>query len=114
MDTVNGTITNGEAKVLAAMACETDPENVESFLVLTFNHRAVGHHELIMAGDVTVDPIMVAQMLSVCAMAIDLLGNPVSLLLQRSDYERKTRPEMEAKIIRFCHHIRRSRLPFRK
>lgn len=51
----DGTLTVGEAKVSVGMMTDLDPQNIEAFVVLAYNHRAHDDHELIICSNLGED-----------------------------------------------------------
>jgi hypothetical protein len=73
---MTGKLTNGEAKTLTAMACETDPAAVEAYLVIAFKHNDRHEHELIVAGNITHSADATVGLLVLAMNTAMNLGNP--------------------------------------
>jgi hypothetical protein len=98
-----GQLTNGEARTLAAMACEENPETLEVFLVIAFRHNDPGVHSVIVSGNITHSGEAVMGLLSLAAETVQGSGNTVK------DY---APGQTDNKILRFCGHIRTRGFPF--
>lgn len=50
---VDGNMTNGETRNLAAIASEIDPETLEAFVIIAWQHHAPHKHEVIVTSNVS-------------------------------------------------------------
>lgn len=94
---VNGNMTNGEAKVLAAMAAEVNPDDVEMFIVITFGHVSTHDHLLVVSGNVTVNPDATIRLLQLA-----------QLTTERLEGNNNGAPSEASKMVRFRTHVRRT------
>lgn len=96
---VPGDLTYGEARTMAAVASGDDPEGIEVWAVITFNHRSPGQHDLVITSNV-IDRIPYLQALLEATIAtIERIDNP--------DYLPEDNEQVFRLLARFNAHWRR-------